>query len=68
MSRSEHIVWKSGIDERELLRLDRSTGAISIPVCNINLPQLLELKTAAGECADIVTMLKVVPGQKGAAS
>ena len=53
MSRTDQTVWKSAIDERELLRLERQTGIITIPVCTINLTQLRELAQAAAECVEL---------------
>ena len=67
MSKKEHTVWVSGIDERELLRLDRANGAITVPVCSLNVPQLRELMEAAEECYTIATLPKAVIGQKGGA-
>jgi hypothetical protein len=67
MSRRDHTVWVSGIDERELLRLDRANGAIIVPVCSLSVAQLRELMTAAEECYAIATLPKAVIGQKGGA-
>jgi len=65
MSRVDQAVWKSAVDERELLRLERQTGAISIPVCNITLTQLRELQKAAEECVELATLPNVIEQRKG---
>jgi len=65
MSRTDQTVWKSAVDERELLRLERQTGTITIPVCTINLTQLRELEQAAAECAKLAATPSLCEQTKG---
>jgi len=65
MSRTDQTVWKSAVDERELLRLERQTGTITIPVCTINLDQLRELELAAAECAKLAYVPRVCEQGQG---
>ena len=53
------------MDERELLRLERQTGTITIPVCTINLTQLRELEQAAAECAKLAATPSLCEETKG---
>ena len=67
MNRVDHAVWKSAIDERELLRLERQTGEITIPVCHITLTQLRELQRAADECLELAGVPRLAEPPEGGA-
>ena len=55
MSRTTQTVWKSGQGERELLRLERETGVITVPVCTLTVTELRDFQQAVAECAELAT-------------
>jgi hypothetical protein len=63
--RVEHTVWKSAVDERELLRLERQTGTISVPICTITVTQLRELLKAGEECVELAALPRTITVQNG---
>jgi hypothetical protein len=55
MSRTTQTVWKSAGEERELLRLERETGIITVPVHTITVTELRDFHKAVAECAELAT-------------